>query len=160
MRGFGVFGTLDLNKYFYGELSLDFYSATPDTRSQGLDRTSTHGLLGAGFRMFPDFVLTPYVELGGGGEYTRVELPQSKTNAVYPVGYIGLGAEINVTRELELGATLRMLATTRPTLANNEQNGSIYGSSAQSSLTGEAQGQSQMEFDFATQGQFHVRYAL
>ena len=56
MNGFGVFGTLDANRHLYGELSLDFYSAAPDTVSDGLDRTSTHVLSGVGLRMLPDFV--------------------------------------------------------------------------------------------------------
>lgn len=158
MNGFGVFGTLDANKYVYGELAVDFYSATPDTVSAGLDRTSTHALTGVGFRMVPDFVITPYVMLGGGAEYTRVELPQGEVDALYPMGFIGLGAEINVTRELKLGATLRMLATTRPVIADNGE-GSIYGSS-EAALTGESEKKPEMEFDLASQGQFFLRYAL
>lgn len=160
MNGLGVFGTLDLNKYVYGELALDFYSATPAVVKQGLDRTSSEGLVGAGFRMLPDFVITPYVELGGGGEYTHVELPQGNVNGVYPMGYAGFGAELNVTRQLMLGATMRMLATTRPTFASTDGSGSIYGSSAESSLTGHAQARPEMQYDIAAQAQFHVRYAL
>jgi hypothetical protein len=159
MNGFGVFGTLDLNKYVYGEVALDFYSAAPDTVKQGLDRTSSQGLVGAGFRMLPDFVITPYVELGGGSEYTRVELPDGVIDGVYPMGYAGLGLELNVTRELKLGATMRMLATTRPTFASSDGSGDIYGTAAESSLTGQAE-RPQMQFDFAAQGQFYVRYAL
>jgi hypothetical protein len=159
MNGFGVFGTVDANKYLYGELSVDFYSATPDTVEAGLDRTSTHGLAGVGFRMVPDFVLTPFVVIGGGAEYTRVKLPEGNLDAVYPMGFIGLGAELNVTRELKLGATLRMLATTRPELANNDEGGSIYGGSQQA-LTGETNKKPEMEFDMAGQGQFFIRYSL
>ncbi len=159
MNGFGVFGTLDWNKYLYGKLALDLYSATPATVKRGLDRTSTEALLGAGFRMLPDFVITPYVELGGGGEYTHVSLPTGVLSGVYPMGYVGLGGEINVTRQLKLGATVRMLATTRPTFAS-AQSGSIYGSSAESALTGQAADKPQMQYDIASEAQFHVRYAL
>jgi hypothetical protein len=158
MNGFGVFGTLDANKYLYGELSLDFYSATPDTVSEGLDRTSTHMLTGVGFRMLPDFVITPYVMLGGGAEYTRVELPQGDLEALYPMGFIGLGGEINVTRELKLGAVVRMLATARPEFSA-DASGSIYGSS-EAALTGEASSDPEMEFDIASQAQFFLRYTL
>ncbi len=156
MNGFGVFGTLDYDRHLFGELAVDFYSATPDTVSEGLDRTSTHALTGVGVRMLPDFVITPYVMLGGGAEYTRVELPEGDLAALYPMGFIGLGAELNVTRELKLGAALRMLATTRPDLVRDE--GSIYGSEA--ALTGKAQRDPEMEFDVAAQGQFFVRYTL
>ncbi|MFO0571283.1 MAG: outer membrane beta-barrel protein [Polyangiaceae bacterium] len=160
MNGFGVFGTLDLNKYAFGELSLDFYSATPDTMNQGLDRTSTHALVGAGFRMLPDFVLTPHVVIGGGGEHTRVELPAGTIDAVYPMAYVGVGAELNITRELRLGSTLRMLGTTRPKLASASASGGIYGSSNEQALTGEASAKPEMQFDVAAQAQFFVRYAL
>lgn len=160
MGGFGIFGTLDLNKWVYGELSLDFYGATPDTVSQGLDRTSTHALTGAGLRMLPDFVLTPHVVLGGGAEYTRVDLPQGSIDAVQPMGYVGLGAELNVSRELKVGATMRMLATSRPTFASADGSGSVYGSPAEQSLTGQSAAKPEMQFDLAGQGQFFVRYAL
>lgn len=160
MNGFGVFGTLDLNKYAFGELSVDFYSATPATVSEGLDRTSTHAFAGVGFRMLPDFVLTPHVVLGGGAEHTRVELPQGTLEAVYPMGYIGVGAELNVTRELKLGATARMLATTRPTFTSADGSGSVYGSSSEAQLTGQAAAEPEMQFDIAAQGQLFVRYAL
>jgi hypothetical protein len=159
MNGFGVFGTLDANKYLYGELAVDFYSAAPDTVEAGLDRTSTHALTGVGFRMVPDFVLTPYIMLGGGAEYTRVELPQGDLDAVYPMGFAGLGLELNVTREIKLGATFRMLATSRPVIADNGEGNSIYGSS-EAALTGENQKQPEMEFDLASQGQFFLRYAM
>jgi hypothetical protein len=158
MNGFGLFGTLDVNKYLFTELSVDFYQATPDVVADGLDRTSTHGLLGAGLRMLPDFVITPYIIAGGGAEHTRVELPQGVVEAVYPMGFIGLGAEINVTRELKAGAAVRMLATTRPKFADASASGSIYGS--QSALTGEASSEPEMQFDVASQGQFFLRYAL
>ncbi|MEZ4220187.1 MAG: outer membrane beta-barrel protein [Polyangiaceae bacterium] len=160
MNGVGVFGTLDLNKYAFGEASLDFYSATPATMEQGLDRTSTHALVGAGFRMAPDFVITPHVVLGGGAEHTRVEMPAGSIDALYPMGYVGVGAELNVTRELRLGSTLRMLATTRPKLVSADVNGSIYGSSGSQSLTGQASAEPEMQFDVAAQAQFFVRYAL
>ncbi len=160
MNGFGIFGTLDLNRYVYSELSLDFYQATPGTVSQGLDRTSSHLLAGLGLRMLPDFVVTPFVVLGGGAEHTRVDLPRDVIEAVYPMGYIGLGGEINVTHELKLGATVRMLATTRPEFASIDAGGGLYGSGSEASLTGGGSTNAAMQFDVASQAQFFVRYAL
>lgn len=160
MNGFGVFGTLDVNKYLYGELSADFYAATPAVVSQGLDRTSTHALTGVGLRMLPDLFITPFVVVGGGAEYTRVQMPAGKVDAVYPMGYIGLGGDLNVTRELKLGATVRMLATTRPTFASTRDGGSLYGASSEAALTGQGSTEAEMQFDIASQAQFFVRYAL
>lgn len=107
----------------------------------------------------PTSVMKSSTELGGGGEYTRVSLPAAVVSGVYPMGYAGLGGEINVTRRLKLGATLRMLATTRPTFAST-RSGSIYGSSAESALTGQAPEKPQMQYDIAAEAQFHVRYTL
>ncbi|MBX3128059.1 MAG: hypothetical protein KF718_15150 [Polyangiaceae bacterium] len=160
MNGLGVFGTLDVNKHLYTELSVDFYSATPATIESGLDRTSTHTLVGVGLRMLPDFVLTPHVVLGAGAEFTRVELPRDVIEALYPMGYAGFGAELNVTRELKFGATVRMLATTRPEFVAGSGSTSLYGSDAEAALGGDAGVSSRMQFDVASQAQFFVRYAL
>ena len=64
------------------------------------------------------------------------------------------GAELNVTREFEVGATMRMLATSRPTFASADGSGSVYGSPAEQSLTGQAAAKPEMQFDLAGQGQF------
>src|SRR5688572_31124661 len=59
MNGFGVFGTLDANRYLFGEAGLDFYAAAPEHLAHGMDRVSTIPTLAAGLRMFPEFVISP-----------------------------------------------------------------------------------------------------
>ncbi|MCA9641806.1 MAG: outer membrane beta-barrel protein [Polyangiaceae bacterium] len=161
MNGVGVFGTLDLNRHVFGEVGLDFYSAAPETNEQGLDRVSTHGTLGVGFRMLPDFIVSPYAELGGGVELTRIEALQDgeavmSHSAVYPVGYIGFGLEINATDNLKLGGAFRMLATTLPVYGESQGDGSWKWNDTTVSGGGRIETQS----DFAAQAQLFVRYAL
>jgi len=156
MNGFGVFGTLDLNPTFFGELSADFYNAQASVVQSGMDRVSTHGLVAVGARMFPDFVVTPFVQVGGGAEWTRVETTTVRHDGTYPMGFAGFGAELNVTRELKLGGMFRVLATTRP---ERTAIGSVANSNA--SLAPNQDGdQASLGFGLAAQGQFFARYAL
>lgn len=151
MNGFGAFGTLDVNRYFFGELSLDFYRAAPDVAASGMDRVSTHSLVAAGVRMFPDFVLTPYVQVGGGAEWTRVDLGGGRTEQVYPMAFVGIGAALRVTRELEVGSNFRMLASMQPDPSTEREPG------APDPM---ARRDVPMMLGYAAQGQFFARYAL
>lgn len=161
MNGVGVFGTLDLDKHVFGEVGLDFYSAAPETNEQGLDRVSTHGTVGVGFRMLPDFIVSPYAELGGGVEWTRIEALQDgetllADEGAYPVGYIGFGLEFNATDNLKLGGAFRMLATVLPKYGEAQGDGSWKWNDT--TVSGE--GRIETESDFAAQAQFFLRYAL
>jgi hypothetical protein len=157
MNGFGVFGTLDANRYLFGEAAIDFYAAAPDHLEHGMDRVSTIPSVAAGLRMFPDFVLTPYVQAGFGAEWTRVDLAGARSQRVYPMGFIGIGTELNVTRELKLGANLRMLAAAQ---AEPAAHGEAHCATGEmQSHAGAADGVP-MRFGLAAQGQFFARYAL
>lgn len=155
MNGFGVFGTLDYNRHLFGELGVDFYHAAPGVVEAGMDRISTHTLAGVGLRMLPDFVISPTAQLGGGVEWTRIEMGEAATSGVYPLGYIGLGAEVNATQHFKLGATFRMLLTAHP----------AHDASAHSHDTSEppdahVAGSVETEAELAAQAQFFLRYAL
>lgn len=161
MNGVGIFGTLDLNEHVFGEVGLDFYSAAPETNEQGLDRVSTHGTVGVGLRMLPDFFVSPYAELGGGVELTRIEALQDgetvlSESGAYPVGYIGFGLEINATENLKLGGAFRMLATVLPKYGDTQGDGSWKWNDT----TVSSGGRIETESDFAAQAQFFLRYAL
>ncbi len=159
MNGFGVFGTLDANRYLFGELGVDFYQATPEVTESGMDRVSTHTLAAVGLRMFPKFVITPYVQLGVGAEYTRIDLGGGRTEKLYPMTFVGIGTEINVTRELKLGANIRALGTMRPSDETPGQSTGIA-LTRQALTTGESNESPSTRFDLAAQGQFFARYAL
>lgn len=155
MNGVGVFGTLDLSRHFFGELSVDLYGAAPDVRAEGLDRVSTHLLAGGGARMAPDFVVSPFVQLGGGSEWTRVSTDAgAKRTATRPVGYLGAGLELNITRRLAFGAAIRMLLTAR---VQDEAKPVTTGAVA-SRPGGEKA--PELSTDLASQGLFSLRYAL
>ncbi len=158
MNGLGLFATLDMSQTFFTSLGVDLYHAAPSAQEEGMDRESTHLLAGVGARMFPEFVLTPFVELGGGAEWTRIDLGPQRTEGVFPVGFIGLGAELNVTRELKLGAQLRMLATTQPDVAASSTAQAL--GTSQSALTTDGGGEVATRAAMAAQGQFFLRYAL
>lgn len=107
--------------------------------------------------MFPEFVLTPYVQAGFGAEWTRVDLAGARSQRVYPMGFIGIGTELNVTRELKLGANLRMLAAAQAEPAAHGEAHGVTGDMPAHAATGEGV---PMRFGLAAQGQFFARYAL
>ena len=158
MNGFGVFATADATPHLFGELSVDFYQATQETLQEGMDRESRHFLAAAGLRMFPDLVFTPYVQLGGGAEWTHVRIGGAQNERVFGMAFLGIGAELNVTRELKLGGNLRMLATAQPA-HESETHGAGTALSRQP-LTTEHHHDAELRLGVAAQGQFFVRYAL
>jgi hypothetical protein len=157
MNGFGVFGTLDANRWLFGEAALDFYAADPEHLEHGMDRVSTIPSLAAGLRMFPEFVLTPYVQIGAGAEWTRVDLAGAQSERLYPMGFIGIGTELNVLRELKLGANLRMLAAAQ---AEPSAHGGAHAVPVEQPAGDQAGSGVPMRLGLAAQGQIFARYAL
>ncbi len=106
MNGVGIFGGFDLGSKLYSELSMDMYHATAVPLSQGIDRLSFHtqGLLG--FRIPVTSWLLPHVHLGGGAEFTRVEIFGREDRGVKPVGFAGVGGEL-VLDKFRFGMTIR-----------------------------------------------------
>ena len=171
MNGVGVFGTLDFTPHFYGQVGFDLYHALPSVKTdEGMDRVSTHGLVGAGARMFPRAVATPFVEAGGGMEWTRVTLASgTEDKSVYPMGYLGFGGELNLTRRFKLGLGIRMLTTVHPrhehaSSANaepaNEHSHGLASKTQALAAAGQASSELTMERDVAAQGLFFLRYRL
>lgn len=162
MQGFGLFGTVDLGDHFFTSLGVDLYHAAPETVAEGMDRDSTHGLLGAGVRMFPHFILSPQLEAGGGLEWTRLSTGAGTTEAVLPVGFLGLGVALHVTPQFDLGAAVRVLATTQPMHAEHASaSAALTGDLGQSrqALEGD-HGSPELGFGVATQGQIFALYRL
>jgi hypothetical protein len=149
MNGLGVFGTLDFGKYFFGELGLDSYSAVKSgDEAASMDRISLLTSVAAGVRMFPDFYVTPYVQLGTGLEWTRVDAAGGRTTGTYPIGFFGLGADLNLLRQLKVGMVMRVLAMPHPSTDADE--GIVYQHPTAPT----------MEYQPAAQGQFYLRYVL
>lgn len=148
MNGVGIFGTLDLNKHFFLELGLDSYSIV-NKEEEHMDRISMLTSVAAGLRMFPDFVITPYIQAGTGAEWTRVTIDGGKTTGVYPIGFLGIGGEVNFTDHFKAGAVLRMLMMAHPNHDEHEHE-----------IVYQHPPETKMEYEPSSQGQFYLRYVL
>jgi hypothetical protein len=139
MNGVGLFGTLDFTRHAFLEVGLDSYNAVGNDPDMD-DRVSVLSSVAGGLRMFPDFVITPYAQVGAGMEWTRVEHAGARTSGLWPLGFLGIGAEINLSSHFKAGANLRVFGMAHP----YEQIGNEI----------------KMEYQPASQGSFFVRYVL
>ncbi len=163
MDGMGVFSTLGLGDHFFSEVSLDYYQAHSSAVDHGMDRESGHLLAAIGARMFPNFLLSPYVQLGGGAEYTRIKLMATgaERDDLLPTGFLGVGGEVNLTEHLKVGATVRMFLMAHPLHEDATSNSAGATGHAQShhALTSDDEAVP-LEYGAAGQAQFFLRYAL
>ena len=113
MDGVGLTGTLELPGNFFGELGVDYYHALAEPVLQGIDRLSLHTSAAVGYRLFPDLVVSPNLQAGVGAEFTKVELQGAEADALVPVGFMGIGGEVNLGR-LKLGMSARVHAMQLP----------------------------------------------
>lgn len=158
MDGIGVFLIGDVHPNVFGEVSADIYNATEAAVAGGMDRTSAHLQGALGLRMYPNAAVTPFVQIGGGAEWTRFKvLGGAESQQVLPTGFVGTGGEMNLSDHLKLGLTLRMYIMGLPdgTLPSTSQ-----ALAAQVAAYPEDQAQSEVQYQAATQMQFFVRYAL
>lgn len=159
MNGVGIFGTVDLTDHVFTELSIDGYYATGDVVNQGIDRVSLHAFGALGLRMFPHSLISPHIQLGGGAEWTRVELTDADqlTDGWYPAGFIGTGGELNLGDHLKLGLNLRVFAMALPVYDY-----ATYNVAEADTSRGAPGGDDDipMEFEMASQLQFFLRYAM
>lgn len=118
MDGAGVFGTLRLTDNLYAEMSTDLYFATNQTLQSGIDRISMHTVAALGARFAPDFIISPLIQIGGGAEYTWVEIFGTRDQSVVPVGFIGAGGELNIA-DFHLGITARFNAMQLPSYVSD-----------------------------------------
>ena len=150
MNGIGAFGTWDFSDHFFAELGFDHYFATGPTIDSGMDRKSGFVTAALGLRMLPDTFISPYMQIGGGPEWTHIEALGHSTNVVAPSGFVGLGGEINVGN-FHFGSHVRGYTMTHPlhehspTQAHQE----IHGND-----------EIETEQEVAGQMQFFVRYGF
>jgi hypothetical protein len=121
MNGIGVFASRDLNRNFFVEGALDTYFTDNDATVLGsdssgydtpIDRVSGLVSVAAGARIFPDALISPYVQLGVGGEVTRVRLPEvgMQDTALLPMGFFGVGANLRLGKRLKFTTVLKVNA--------------------------------------------------
>ncbi len=154
MDGFGGFGAFALTRHVFVETGLDFYQATADTVDSGMDRVTLHTQVALGARAFPDAIISPFVQIGGGVDWTRITLLRNNEDSVEwtPGAFVGLGGELNLIRNMRAGATLRMHAMAHP-----------VGYEARSSYNWESDANREgvsTEVEAATQALFFVRFLL
>ncbi len=119
MNGIGVFASRALSRHFFLEGGFDTYFADsfPTGGTSGgyqtpIDRVSALMTMAIGARLFPESVVSPYLQVGVGGELTRVRLPELglEDTAVLPFGFFGIGGVVRLSPQLQLGMVLRVNA--------------------------------------------------
>ena len=113
MNGTGLFGTVDLTRHFFGELSFDYYHATAGQAAHAMDRVSLQPMLAVGARFAPGRLITPFVQAGGGPEFTRIDLDGASARKVLPTAFMGIGGEVNVG-DFHFGTNVRALSMGLP----------------------------------------------
>lgn len=107
MNGVGVFSTLDIGSHFFTEASVDVYHTTGEPTKNGVERLSIHTMVAVGSRFFPEAWVSPYVQLGGGAEFSSAEIYGTKAYSVAPIGFLGIGGELNVWEHFKPGIAIR-----------------------------------------------------
>lgn len=157
MDGVGIFGQRTFGEHFFGEVGFDMYSSA-DTQEQldagrvVMDRVSGIATVAAGAKVNVGR-LTPYVQSGLGLEATRIRLEGSEDSGVYPMGFVGLGADLRLTRGLSFGMNFR----------TNVMKHFVHGGDA--GMVPAVGGHDHTddlasEYELAAQGQFFLRYQM
>jgi len=155
MNGVGLFAERRLSHHAFVEAGTDVYFAdttllADPEQADGMDRLSGLLTMAAGLRMAPGAWLSGYAQIGAGVELTRVSMgghSHDETMAgvtmedsrVFPLGFVGFGADVRLTSRLRGGASLRTYL-----MAHFDHGGD--------SLDAEPEA--------ANQGQFYLRYSL
>ena len=111
MNGTGLFGTVDIARYFFGELSFDLYHSIGN--DWDMDRVSVLPAAAVGARLLPGKLITPYVQAGGGPEFTRIGMNGVSENMVLPTAFMGVGGELNI-KSFHFGTTLKVFSMGLP----------------------------------------------
>lgn len=111
MNGTGIYGTVDVAKYFFGELSFDLYHSIGN--DWDMDRVSYFPAAAIGARMMPGKLVSPYVQAGGGPEITRIELGGVRDNMVLPAVFMGIGGELNI-KSFHFGTVIKVFSMGLP----------------------------------------------
>ncbi len=114
MGGVGIFADADVARHFYVEGAVDSYSLSHTAADAGMDRVSAMASVAGGVRFFESFYVVPHLQAGAGLEWTRVEEPGTRLTGVFPMGFFGVGAELNVFSHFKAGADFRVLGVAQP----------------------------------------------
>lgn len=156
MSGIGLFAQRTLNRYFFAEAGFDLYTADDATPTEempvpGMDRISGVTTVAAGARI-PWRWVSPFVQAGLGVEITRVEMPAHglEDRAVLPTGFVGIGADLRITRRFALGINVRTNVMAHYEHGPGAHSHDEGGDTADNGMT--------REYDAAAQGQVFFKY--
>ena len=111
MDGTGLYGTADVTKVFFGEFGADLYHSTGS--SEGMDRLSFFPSVAAGARLFAGKIVTPYMLVGGGPEFTKITMDGVSTKHMLATAFWGVGGELNV-KSFHFGTVIKVFAMGLP----------------------------------------------
>jgi hypothetical protein len=153
MDGLGIFLQRDFDEHFFAEVGVDLYQAHGAVVTEGMDRMSTLGTAAVGLRMFPGSFLSQHIEAGFGGEVSQITLGDEAADTyLLPLGFLGMGAELELGDHLRLGATIRLHWMMHPDEAE--------AGAAGSSLVHAHERSENLVAGAAGQAQFFARYIM
>lgn len=154
MNGVGLFGTVDFGKYLFAELSVDYYHAVGEVIDAGMNRQSAFLLAAGGVRLFPEWIISPYLQAGAGPEWTKIEVASTSETHVLPTAFLGVGGELDLWG-LKLGTHVRVFAMAEPVhglAPGGHHRAPAYEVDGSRSI--------ELEYEVAGQMQFFVRRAF
>lgn len=107
MDGSGIFFTYDLTDRLFAEASVDMYHAIGRVVENGMERLSLFQMGAIGVRSEPLWIVTPYLQIGMGAEWTRIEVDDRHSRKWLALGFAGFGARAEVG-SFGFGANLRV----------------------------------------------------
>ena len=167
MSGIGAFGERSIGRHAFVEGGADLYFAeTQETAlpvPQGMDRMSGLFTVAGGLRMFPGARASTYVQLGAGLELTEVRMTEGDHQHAHtlalPMGFVGIGADLKISRRLHLGASLRTYVMGHFAHDHGAETGALPVAKHDGTYPADAPAMTP-EPEAAAQGQFYVRYTL
>ncbi len=154
MNGTGLFGTVDVGPHFFGEVSGDLYHSIGS--SPDMDRVSFLPAAAVGVRLFAGKLITPHLQVGGGPEFTRIEMGGVATTKTLATGFMGVGGELNIKR-FHFGTNLKVFSMGIPAHAHGTIAAHLEPEGSETAAHHEG---AKMRYEVAAMGQFFVRYSF
>lgn len=160
MNGLGVFVTRNWSEHLFSEAGADIYfsdtfPAPEGATAGGMDRISGLFSVAAGLRVFPGSLISGNAHAGVALETTRITLGGATGSFVRPVGFVGVGGDIELWDGLRFGMSLRTLVMAHPI----HDHAAHHHDMATAGTEGAAP-TVEVEPEIAAQGQFYLKYSL
>ncbi len=104
---YGVFGHLGLSAHLFGEIALDRCPQSTEDAA-GMREQGTQISAALGLRFWRAARVSPFMQLGVGGEVASVQRPgQPDDDGIFPLAFVGAGLDVHLSGHLALGVNLR-----------------------------------------------------